>query len=479
MKPGSSDPVAAPLSEGATDGATDATDGAAGPTFGSRVAGVFVTRMFQFGFALLVTFALARLLGPAGRGIYYTLTLIPGTLYALATFGLPSSLTFFSGRGASLPALRRQALGLGLAASTWLILGTVALLPVLRETVLQTVPGGLLPWILATIPFQFTGSLLGTVLYGRQEIRVYNLIQVAQSAATLVLVLALVGGLGLGVFGAVLTYFATVVLGAIAVLVELGRVIRRRGHESGGSVSSRSILGYGFRLYPAVVSGFFNYRADVYLLNWLLDSAAATGLYSLAVSLAEITFYVPDSVSSIFLPRVAGSSRESADRSVSDVARLTVLLTALAGLAVMPLGVIAIVVILPAFVGSIPAFLILLPGVVALSLSKVLAGYVTGLGSARPTVVASVSALVANVALNVVLIPAWGIVGAASASLISYSLNAGLMLRAASRLSGVDPHRFVVPERADLVRVVTILRAVLERALALRQVRNPPDRRAP
>lgn len=471
MSPDSSDPVDEATGETAPKLSLP-------PTFGSRVAGVFVTRMFQFGFALLVTFALARLLGPAGRGIYYTLTLIPGTLYALATFGLPSSLTFFSGRGASIPALRRQALGLGLAASTWLIVGTVLLLPVLRETVLQTVPPGLLPWILATIPFQFTGSLLGTILYGRQEIRAYNLIQVAQSAATLVLILALVGGLGLGVFGAVLTYFASIALGAVGVLIELGRVIRRRARNSEGSVSSRSILGYGFRLYPAVVTGFFNYRADVYLLNWWLNSAAATGLYSVAVSLAELTFYVPDSVSSIFLPRVAASSRENADRSVSDIARLTVLMTALGGLAVMPLGMIAIVVVLPAFVGSIPAFLILLPGVVALSLSKVLAGYVTGLGSARPTVVASVAALIANVAANVVLIPAWGIAGAASASLISYSLNGGLMLRAASRMSGVAPHRFVVPERADLERVVAILQAVFGRALAARRADARTDREA-
>ena len=471
MSPSPSDPVADPTGESSREKSPR-------PSFGSRVAGVFVTRIFQFGFALLVTFMLARLLGPAGRGIYYTLTLIPGTLYAVATFGLPSSLTFFSGRGASLPALRRQAIGLSVAASIWLILGTVVVLPVLRQTVLQTVPSGLLPWILATIPFQFTGALLGTVLYGRQEIRVYNLIQVAQSAATLVLILVLVGGLGLEVFGAVLTYFSTAALGAVAVLFELGRVIRRRRGEPAGSVSSRSILGYGFRLYPAVVTGFFNYRADVYILNWMLNSAAATGLYSLAVSLAEITFYVPDAVSSIFLPHVAASSRESANRSVADVSRLTILLTLFAGVVVMPVGMIAIVVVLPAFVGSIPAFLILLPGVVALSLSKVLTGYVTGLGSARPTVVASSAALFANVVANVVLIPAWGITGAASASLISYSLNAGLMLRAASRMSGVAVRHFVVPERADMTRFVALLKTVLRRGMAWRAARVRPNREA-
>ncbi|HET9159374.1 MAG TPA: hypothetical protein VFN88_02080, partial [Caulobacteraceae bacterium] len=64
-----------------------------------RVAGVFGTRVAQFFLGLVLFYVLSALLGPSGVGVYATAVLVPGTLYALATFGMPSSLIYYSGRG--------------------------------------------------------------------------------------------------------------------------------------------------------------------------------------------------------------------------------------------------------------------------------------------------------------------------------------------------------------------------------------------
>ena len=366
----------------------------------------------------------------------------------------------------------RRTIVLGLAASSWLIAGILVLLPVLAGTVLRSVPVDLLPWVVAAIPLQLTGSFAGSVLFGRQRVRIYNVVSLVQGISTLVLVLTLVGALHLGVAGALAAFFATTSGAGLLLVTELWRQARREA-AGGDDVGYRTIFGYGLRLYPGVLSSFFNLRADIYLLNWLLGSAGAIGLYSLAVSLAEIVFYVPDSVSAIFMPRVAAAGRAESAASVADVTRLTFLVTAGVAIALAPACVVAIVVILPAFTGSIPPLLVLLPAVVILSLSRVLASYLTGLAIARPTVIASVSSLVVNLGANVVLIPTSGIFGAAVASLLSYSVSGGLLLRAASLESRVPARRFLVPQRGDVARVAAVIRSVLA---LLRLRRRPAER---
>lgn len=424
------------------------------------MAGTLVTRILQVGLAMVASFVIARLLGPTGRGAYVTLTLLPGTLYAFGTFGIPASLTVYSGRGAGLRSLERRAVLLGLSLSALLIAAALVALPLLSGSVLQTAPASLVPWVLAAIPFQLTGSFMGNILYGRQRIQGYNTIAVAQSAAILVLVVALVAGAGLGLFGAVLAYLATTIGGAAAVALELRRAIRD-DDASGEPASTREVFGYGLRTYPAAVAGFFNYRADIYLLNWLLASARSTGLYSLSVTFAELLFYVPDSVAAVFMPRVAAAKNGGSDGSPAEVARLTLLITAAAALLLLPGTALLIAVFLPAFGDSFPPLVILLPGVVSLSLVKVLTGYLLGRGHPRPTVVASVTSLVVNLGLNLVLIPTVGITGAAFASLVSYTLNAAMLLRASRELSGEPIRAFVVPRRGDVARLWRVGRQLL------------------
>jgi len=99
--------------------------------------------------------------------------------------------------------------------------------------------------------------------------------------------------------------------------------------------------------------------------------------------------------------------------------------------------------------------LVLLPGVVALSVGNVTAGYVTGIGRPGIISVIGLAAFAANVVANLILIPPFGIVGAAAASLVSYTLSSLLMTVAAARFAGSSMRAFWVPRRDD-VRVVVV-----------------------
>ena len=150
-------------------------------------------------------------------------------------------------------------------------------------------------------------------------------------------------------------------------------------------MSYRELVRYGLRFYPASLTGFFSYRVDAYMIAFLLVAPSEPlGYYSMAVGLAEMVFFFPNAVSNLFFPHVAGSPREDSDRQVAMVSRVTLLVTGAFALALIPAAVVMIWVVLPDFGPAIPPLLVLLPGVVALSVAKVVGGFVAGIG--RPEI---------------------------------------------------------------------------------------------
>lgn len=446
-----------------------------GSPFARRIAGTFATKVVSFGLNLVSTFLVARLLGPSGRGEFYLLTLVPATLLTFGQLGIPTALVFFTGRGYALGDLVRTCVRMLPAFALLAVLPAIALGGFLVRTVFAGVSELEFQIMVVIAPFLFGSMLGGAILLGRQAIGVTNLLSLGQTIGSLVLIASLVGVAGLGVRGAVGAYAVM----AIAVAAATTILVRRLPASEPGAprAGTRGLLGYGLRIYPGSLASFFSYRVDVFLLSVMLASPAQVGLYSLAVGLAELVFYVPDSVAMSFFPRVASSDRVAADEIAPSVARQTVLMTTCAALILLPVSWLAINLLLPAFVDGYLALVVLMPGVVALSVSKVLSGYVSGLGRPLPVGGVAVASLTVNVLANLALIPLFGIVGAAAASLISYSVNAAMMIVMSSRLSGTSPGRLVVPRRADAEIVVGIAKTLLREAWtvvssALRPVRS-------
>ena len=76
--------------------------------------------------------------------------------------------------------------------------------------------------------------------------------------------------------------------------------------------------------------------------------------------------------------------------------------------------------------------------------------YIAGRGRPGPVSAGATVALLTNVVANLILIPQFGIVGAAMASLISYSALALMMVVVACRLSHLSPLTIVVPRKGEV-----------------------------
>jgi O-antigen/teichoic acid export membrane protein len=413
-----------------------------------NVAVLFGSQVFGAVLGVFNGILLARLLGPAGKGDYYLLILMPATVMVLLQLGLPQAFGYFGARGQTAGILRKVLLlTVGLSAIAYLVVAVVV--PVLREAALETLAPEHIVLAFLAVPLAFSSTLTTAIVLARHAVRWFVAVEIVFSVATTVLLLLVLGGFQASLGAAVGVYLATVAIQAVG--LAFGARHATADVPDARPVSYRELFGYGLRYFPGSLAGFFSYRIDAYLIAFLIAaSSEQLGYYSMAVGLAEMVFFIPRAVTSVFFPHVAGSSREDSDRHLAPITRMTVLVTLAAGLLLVPAAAIMLRFLLPDFLPALTPLLVLLPGVVVLSAAWSSSGYLTGIGRPGLTSTISLVSLAVNVAVNLLLIPQLGIVGAALASLVSYTLSAIVLTAVAARFSGNRLDTLWVPRSSDV-----------------------------
>ena len=117
----------------------------------------------------------------------------------------------------------------------------------------------------------------------------------------------------------------------------------------------------------------------------------------------------------------------------------------------------------------------LVPGIVALGHSRILANYIAGQGRPGINAARGCAALVVNIAANLVLIPVYGIIGAAVATTISYSLSAFAGYVAFVHIAGVRWRDPLLPPLKDLPGLFSrVSRALFGNKAPNTQTRSDP-----
>ncbi|MCK4775233.1 MAG: polysaccharide biosynthesis C-terminal domain-containing protein, partial [Candidatus Krumholzibacteria bacterium] len=188
------------------------------------------------------------------------------------------------------------------------------------------------------------------------------------------------------------------------------------------------------------------------LINFYM-SPATTGLYVTAVAIAEKIWLLSQAASQVLLPRLSELHTDEARRR-----RLTPLATKLVFLVSMGIAVVLFVFAGPLIVGvftdkyepSIGALRWLLPGVVALSVARGVSIDLAARGRVDLNLYVAIVTLASIVVASVLLIPRYGINGAAMATTLSYLLNTVIKLVLYYRITGIRWYELMVPKRADI-----------------------------
>jgi O-antigen/teichoic acid export membrane protein len=218
----------------------------------------------------------------------------------------------------------------------------------------------------------------------------------------------------------------------------------------------RRVLAYGIKLHPGYTAWFLLLRFDTFLVTAYLGTQAV-GRYSVAVLFAELMWILVDPLAVAAMPYQASGTIADAAPLTFKAARFSFALSMLlaAGFSATLWFLIPLVYGKP-FAGAYPAFLALVPGIVAMATVRPLYYWLIRQRRAGTLNALSLAAFSLNTVANIVLLKPLGIVGAGLASTAAY---VGLSVAFAvwgARASNTQMRVAFRPQRAD-VEVITRL----------------------
>ena len=389
------------------------------PRFASAVVSTFGTRLLVAALSFVSVVIVARMLGASGRGEVALLTTIAMVTSQFGRLGVEEANANFAG---SEPEHRRSLATNSLLLSLLFGGACVAILVPLVELV-PAVAGDTdagLRWLaFASIPILILQAYLTFLIRAEYGFGVTNVSWFLSPLLTVV-----VNGV-LAVFDAltVATAFGTwVAAHALAVVLLVWYLARRLAGFGRPDVAlALRTLGFGLKTHAGRMLMVGNYRVD----QWFVGAIAGTrelGLYSVAVAGAEVLFYLPTVLVVVQRPYLVRASLADAARRAARVFRVGVLLTLPAAVAIAILAPpLCTLVFGEDFRGSVDDLRVLVIGALGVVALQQLGNALTA--QRRPTLatVAATVGFAVTIALDILLIPPYGGLGAAIASAASYT----------------------------------------------------------
>ncbi len=359
----------------------------------------------------------ARELRPWGRGELAAMILWPLLVASVTTLGVPSSLIYFLRHR---PEERDRLVTNGIIMSV--ILGsaaaivTTAILPLcLHEYAPSIVHAA--QWFLITVPICSVTLTGRAVLEAAHDFSASNAIQILTPLATLIV---LVVFLGLHCFNPYTAAIAYIVASIPALCLMVSHVRRIFTWQVGAHIAVvRQILSYGIRSYGIDVLGTLALYVDQVLVIGLL-MPGAMGSYVVVLSLSRMLNIFQNSVVMVLFPKSAGRPAREVVDMTGNAVRISTLVTALCGILVCAAGPSLLRIFYGSeYVAAAGALRILVVEVVLSGATYVLAQAFMALNTPGVVTVLQAIGLSLCIPLMMLLIPRWGIYGAAVSLLAS------------------------------------------------------------
>jgi O-antigen/teichoic acid export membrane protein len=375
----------------------------------------------------------ARWLGPSGKGLVAGATTWSQLLAFLAGMAVAVAVQV---RVAEAPAdtkfaAVRTALGNGLlySAVVGTSVGLASFYPLAKAMAhLGPESTGVVAIAVLPLPLSVLAPFLANVQLALGKNRIYSISLLLGPMTTFALVVAAAAASKLSPFVLMGCYL----VGGIASLVASAQSLPWRSLQTNLSILLIDIR-LGVKLSLSAFMGLANARLDVLVMTIFLGSRDI-GLYTAANSAMLPIVSIPAAIAVMTTSSVARlqaeDGTEGAVEAIWRSSRQSLALSLVGG------GVLAVAapVLIPALVGnayrpSIPIIWILIAGYVARSVMAVVVAGANGMRRPRVGYGSEGIGLVVTVALLPLLLPRWGITGAAVTSSVSYCLSAAISIR--------------------------------------------------
>jgi O-antigen/teichoic acid export membrane protein len=324
-------------------------------------------------------------------------------------------------------------LGIGFIAVFYLLSGLFA--------GIFNMPGlsGLLKILSPVFPFALVGGALLGLLNGIREMKKYAAAMIVQSILMVIVTVALIY-YGFGVAGAVIG----IVLSSFGFCLFLIWTTRKyfKITLSEYVSTTKKMLSFGWKIVAGNAINQVNYHADILLIGYFL-TATDVGYYAVAVGLSKFFWIIPQSIQTITYPATseywANNNHSALQTMIDKSMKYSACILLPTGLGVGFFAEDIVTTIFgEAFIYSVLPLLILLVGtIIGGATGRAVGSTLAGIGRADLNPKISASSATTNIILNIILIPSFGIVGAAIATAISLSVGVFLNLFLIAKNTGI------------------------------------------
>lgn len=380
----------------------------------NKIIGTFSSKIYSAVISFAVIIITSRFLGPYGRG---EISLFVANLVFVQLFNeiiIGPALVFL------VP--RHKTFVLFFISIIWSLLLTTIVVSLLYLTKISDEETSLDLFYLSLLYSIFSSGMM--IIQGKQKIKIYNLINILQSTVLIVV-------LGIFLFilkkASVEIYIYTLYFAyAIPFLVSTFYVFMLCDNFKleGLGKEFTSIFKIGFNAQISNFLNFFNTRVSYYIIAILYIDETSLGIYTVATSLIESVWLVSYSIATIQYPLISSTDNlEHAAEISLNFSKLTFWIST---------SIIVIMIALPEslyllilgmkFAGVKELILLLSPGIIVLSVSKIYWNYFSGLGKFRINNIAGLIGLCGTILYSYYLIDNFGTKGAAYSTVITYFL---------------------------------------------------------
>ena len=424
--------------------------------FLKSVSTTLVFKAIAMAAGLAVSIVIARVLGPEGRGVYALVMTIIVMSASFGVFGLTAANTFFVAKNGQLArTIGTQSVIAGLAGALLSIL-VIYFLHTMNPAIFKGLNDVTLELTSAMIPLFLWGNLFAFAYLGRGKILAFNSFETGQRAIFFVLSLLI-----LWHWQKSLEIYLAAVLSVIGILVMVYIINYYRDishgpiYESGYTATS---LGYGIKSYMATLLTLTVMRSGVLFTNYFGGNENA-GFFAVAQQISELVIIIPTVVGTVLFGRISrGDSYYLTPLVLRTITALFLPVTLL----LFYVGDWLIISIFgEAFTGAIVPLKIMLPGAFLLGLEVIMAKDIAGRGYPWPAVLAWVPVLIINVVGFVVLIPRFGVNGAAISVSISFLTIFALITSYYVKLTETSFSRLFLIQKQDVRTLLTEFQSLI------------------
>ena len=406
------------------------------------------TRVAVIPLGMLTGIIAARYLGPSDRGVMALFLLFPYTVKTFCTLGLDTASIYLHRKEkVAFETLFANCMAFGLAAgallaaAVWLVRGWL-------PAKLFYDGGWLLGVALATVAPVLLYQYLGGLARAVGEFRKSNMRSVIDKVLDVGSMVMLFYVFHLGVFAYLVGHFVIITTIVLWMCWDLRPYIRQKIRPD-LRVLGR-MLKFGAKTYAQGIASHAHYRADVYLVAIFL-SRADIAFYTIGAGLAERSLMLSDAMGTVLFPKLASSDNREAALLTARASRYTLLMGAVVALVICGSGRLLVEALYGRdYLPAVTPMYFLVSGVLMIGMTRILMRYLTSLNVHQHNAYLVGGSAVANIALNIWLIPAFGIVGAAISSLTTYGLQGAWALYLFRRFSGLPLSAALIVTREDL-----------------------------